>query len=144
MGVNWASKNYDPSKSFDWATPNYKNYGYAELLDFYTNGNYYWNVTLDEYRKSNGKYKNETDSEISKGEHLCVEGGCKYTRQLLGELPFCGGLYVEDYKKDVNQFEKAVKMNLKESDGLMIFDIVHIINHNWWSNLKKAIAEADK
>jgi len=77
VGVNWASKNYDPSKSFDWATPNYKNYGYAELLDFYTNGNYYWNVTLDEYRKSNGKYKNETDSEISKGEHLCVEGGCK-------------------------------------------------------------------
>jgi Uncharacterized protein conserved in bacteria len=144
VGVNWASKNFDPSKNFDWATPNYKNYGYAELLDFYTNGNYYWNVTLDEYRKSNGKYKNETDSEISKGEHLCVEGGCKYTRQLLGGLPFCGGLYVEDYKKDVNQFEKAVKMNLKESDGLMIFDIVHVINHNWWNNLKKAIAEADQ
>jgi len=144
VGVNWASKNYDPSKDFDWATSNYKNYAYAELLDFYTNGNYYWNVTLEEYCKSTGKYKNETDSEISVGEHLCVEGGCKYTRKLLGNLPFCGGLYVEDYKKDVNQFEKAIKMNLKESDGLMIFDIVHIINHNWWSNLKKAIAEGDK
>ena len=86
---------------------------------------------------------NETDSEISRGEHLCVEGGCKYTRRLLGEHPFCGGIYVEDYKKDVNQFQKAVKMNLRESDGLMIFDIVHIINHGWWQALTDAVKEAE-
>ncbi|MDD2960631.1 MAG: alpha amylase family protein [Muribaculaceae bacterium] len=49
-----------------------------------------------------------------------------------------GGLYVEGYKKDVNQFKKAVKMNLKESDGLMIFDIVHIINRNCCDALKSA------
>lgn len=139
VGANWASKDYDPSKDFDWATSNYKNYAYAELLDLYTNGNYYWNVTLEEYRKSNGTYKNETDSEISKGEHLCVEGGCIYSRKLLGKNPFCGGLYVEDYKNDVNQFKKAVKMNLKMSDGLMVFDIVHIINRNWWKELEEAI-----
>lgn len=143
VGANWASKKYDPSKDFDWATKKYKNYAYGDLLDLYTNGNYYWNVTLDEYRKSNGTYKNETDSHISKGEHLCVEGGCKYSKKLLGNHPFCGGLYVEDYKKDVNQFMKAVKMNLKESDGLMIFDIVHIINRNWWNPLKEAIAEQE-
>lgn len=39
VGVNWASNRYDPSQEFDWATPEYKNYGYAELLDIYTNGN---------------------------------------------------------------------------------------------------------
>lgn len=144
VGVNWASKKYDPSKDFDWATKKYKKYGYAELLDIYTNGNYYWNVTLQEYRQSNGKHRNETDSEMSEGEHLCVEGGCKYSRKLLGNNPFYGGLYVEDYKKDPIQFERAVKMNLKESDGLMIFDIVHIINRNWWENLKQAIADGDK
>ena len=48
---------YDVSKDFSWATPDYKNYGFAELLDFYTNGNYYWNVTLDDYYKSSGKFK---------------------------------------------------------------------------------------
>lgn len=145
VGVNWASKKYDPSIDFDWATPNYKNYGYAELLDLYTNGNYFWNVTLDEYYKSSGKHRNETDSGFSTGEHLCVEGGCKLTRKLLMDaVPFCGGMYVEDYKQDVNQFKRAAIMNLKESDGLMVFDMVHIINRNWWNALKEAIDEGDK
>ena len=94
VGVNWASRNYDVSKDFSWATPDYKNYGFAELLDFYTNGNYYWNVTLDDYYKSSGKFKNETDSEFSTGEYLCVEGGCKYSKYLLKDaVPVCGGLY---------------------------------------------------
>lgn len=142
VGVNWASRNYDVSKDFSWATPDYKNYGFAELLDFYTNGNYYWNVTLDDYYKSSGKLKNETDSEFSTGEYLCVEGGCKYSKYLLKDaVPVCGGLYVEDYKRDVNQFQKAVRMNLKESDGVMIFDIVHIIRNGWWNELKEALDE---
>ncbi len=142
VGVNWASNTYDASKDFDWATPEYKNYGYAELLDVYTNGNYYWNVTIDEYRTSNGLHRNETDSELQSGDHLCVEGGCRYSRKLLGGMPFFGGMYVEDYKRDVAQFQRAVKMNLKESDGLMIFDIVHIINRNWWQPLQEAIAQS--
>lgn len=142
VGVNWASRQYDPSKDFAWATPKYKNYAYAELLDFYTNGNYYWNVTIDDYYRSSGRHKNETDSQYSSGEYLSVEGGCKYSRYLLkGAIPFSGGLYVEDYKRDTNQFKKAVRMNLKESDGVMIFDIVHIIRNNWWDVLKEALNE---
>lgn len=140
VGVNWASRTYDVSKDFTWATPNYMNYGFAELLDFYTNGNYYWNVTLAEYRASNGIYKNETDSQFSSGEHLCVEGGCQYSKYLLkGAVPVCGGLYVEDYKQDVTQFKNAVEMSLKASDGVMIFDIVHIIRNGWWKELQEAI-----
>lgn len=143
VGVNWASNTYDASQDFEWATPEYKNYGYAELLDIYTNGNYYWNVTIDEYRKSSGKHMNETDSQLSEGDHLCVEGGCRYSRKLLANMPFSGGIYVEDYKKDTTQFKRAVQMNLCESDGLMIFDIVHIINRGWWGELQRAIATAD-
>ena len=48
--MNWASRDYDPSKDFDWATADYHDYGYAELLDLYTNGNYYPMVTLEEFR----------------------------------------------------------------------------------------------
>lgn len=143
VGVNWASNNYDPSTEFDWATPDYKKYAYAELLDLYTNGNYYSNVTLDEYRQSNGLHKNETDSELAKGEHLCVEGGCLYSRKLLGDNKFLGGIYVEDYIKDSTKFKSAVEMNLKMSDGLMIFDIVHIINKDWWAPLKMAIDNSE-
>lgn len=142
VGVNWASRDYDPSAEFDWATPEYRDYGYAELLDLYTNGNYYRNVTVDEYRASNGLHRNETDSEVSKGDHLCVEGGCRYSRKLLGGNNFLGGMYVEDYKRDTTQFKRAVEMNLRESDGLMVFDIVHIIDRDWWGPLRRAIKES--
>ena len=47
---------------------------------------------------------------------------------------------MEDYGQDVGQFKKAVRMNLRKSDGLMIFDIVHIINRDWWLPLTAAIA----
>jgi hypothetical protein len=145
VGANWASRKYDPSKDFDWATKQYRKYAYADLLDLYTNGNYYWNVSLEEYRNSKGIHKNETDSKISTGEHLCVEGGCNYSKKILkGTVPLYGGLYVEDYKKDEKQFKRAVKMSLEKSDGLMIFDIVHIIQKDWWNDLKEAILSAEK
>ncbi len=140
VGANWASHAYDPSVDFEWATPRYRDYAYGDLLDLFTNGNYYKNVTLEEYRKSNGTYRNETDSRLSTGEHLCVEGACIYSKNILKDNAFCGGLYVEDYGKDVERFKNAVRMNLKESDGLMVFDIVHIIKRDWWLPLTAAIA----
>lgn len=143
VGVNWAAPSYDPSEEFDWATPEYRDYGYADLLDIYTNGNYYWPVTVEEYRSRNAAHRNETDSEVQRGDHLSVEGGCRYSRRLLGGRPFIGGMYVEDYRHDTVQFKRAVEMNLRESDGVMIFDIVHIIDRDWWGPLRRAIAAAE-
>jgi conserved hypothetical protein len=34
-----------------------------------------------------------------------------------------------------------VAQALRDTDGLMIFDIVHIINRGWWSELAAGIAE---
>lgn len=143
VGVNWAAPSYDPSEEFAWATPEYRNYGYADLLDIYTNGNYYWPVTVEEYRSRNKTHLNETDSEAQRGDHLSVEGGCRYSRRLLGGRPFIGGMYVEDYRRDTAQFKRAVEMNLRESDGVMIFDIVHIIDRDWWGALRRAIEAAE-
>ena len=139
VGVNWASHSYDPSAEFDWATPEYRNYAYAELLDIYTTGNYYPLVSLDEYYRSNGIHKNETDSTAHKGEYLCVEGACEYTRKIMGDNPFLGGINVPDYAGNPEQFQKAVRMNLEKSDGLMIFDMVHLVDYGWWDELADAI-----
>ena len=144
VGVNWASKDYDPSKDFDWATPEYKNYALNELFDLYTNGNYYVDVTLDELHAHDGRVKNETDSEWSTGDHLCVEGACEFSRKLLGDRPFYGGMYVEQYYGDPDRFQRAVKMNLEKSDGLMVFDMCHIISKNWFDILGQAISEAEE
>lgn len=144
VGVNWASKDYDPSKDFDWATPEYKNYALNELFDFYTNGNYYVDVTLDELHAHGGRVKNETDSEWSTGDHLCVEGACEFSRKLLGDRPFYGGMYVEQYYGDPDRFQRAVKMNLEKSDGFMLFDMCHIISKDWFDILGQAISEAEE
>lgn len=143
VGVNWAAPTFDPSTRFQWASEDYKNYSFADLLDLYTNGNYYKIVTLDEYRESNPLVRNETDTEFHRGEYLCVEGACRYSRAILDGRPFVGGLYVVDYDTDVEKFKQAVKMNLLESDGLMVFELFHIIRTGWFDPLREAIAEAE-
>ena len=30
-------------------------------------------------------------------------------------------------------------MNLDKSDGLMVFDLVHIVNFGWWDDLAEAV-----
>ena len=143
VGVNWASNKYDPSKEYDWATPEYKNYGYAELLDTYMSGLYFYEVTIDEVNKMNEEMmKNRTEAAMGKGRDYwySVEGSAKLAKKItMNAAPLFGGLYVEQYKGNKEQFQKAVKMAIKETDGLMVFDIVHIINRNWWDVLEEAV-----
>ncbi|MGE5436302.1 MAG: alpha amylase family protein [Syntrophothermus sp.] len=141
VGANWASKDYDPSKEYSWATPNYKKYGYAELLDLFTTGNYFYEVTKEEVDKINLDNLKRTEAAMTQGKEYwySVEGSAELVRKLIPKnVPFYAGLYVDQYKGDVEQFKKAVKMCLQKSNGLMIFDIVHIINNNWWDVLKEA------
>lgn len=144
VGVNWASPDYDPAEHFDWATPRYREYAIAPLLDLYTNGNYYKNISLDDYYRSNGLVKNETDSQWQTGDHLCVEGACRYSRMILGDRPFQGGLYVVDYDTDVNEFKRAVAMNRDCSDGVMVFELYHIIRTGWFDALREVLNPAPR
>jgi len=71
-----------------------------------------------------------------------VEGSCEIAAEVTRKVvPVYGGLYVEQYAGHPEQFARAVKMCLKKSDGLMIFDLVHVVNYNWWSVLTEAIRE---
>ncbi|MGE5313578.1 MAG: alpha amylase family protein [Acidobacteriota bacterium] len=142
VGVNWASRNYDPSKEYKWASPTYKKTGYAELLDLYTTGNYYFEVTKDELKASDKKGTTETGTGSGKEPWYSVEGSCEIVKKVLkGAVPAYGGIYVEQYRDHPAQFEKAIAMNLKKSDGLMVFDIVHIISMDWWDALARGIAQ---
>lgn len=136
VGVNWASNQYDPSKDFDWATPEYKNFGYAGLLDMYATGNYYTNVTMDEYLKNNNIVVNETDSKGATGTWYCVEGSCKKIRGILNGHKFMGGILVDQFYENRPQLSRSIAMNIQASDGLMVFDIVHIIRKNLWKEVE--------
>lgn len=144
VGVNWADKQHDPSKEYNWATPEYKNYAYAGLLDLYTTGNYYVDVTKEEYLKNKRRVVNETDSKAAEGLWYCVEGSCEHVREILHGRPCYGGLLADQYYDCPEQLSKAVAMNLKESEGLMVFDIVHIIHKNLWKELEDGIKLGEK
>ncbi len=136
VGVNWASNQYDVSKDFNWATPNYKNYGYAEVLDLLTVGNYYTSITMDEYLENNNLVKNETDSKAARGTWYCVEGSCEKIKGILNGHPFYGGILVDQFYDNRPQLSRSIAMNFQASDGLMVFDIVHIIRKNMWKEVE--------
>ncbi len=136
VGVNFASNTYDPSQEFDWATPEYKNYGYAELMDLYTTGNYYTNISYEDYLKNNDIVWNETDSEGRQGTWYCVEGSCDKLRGILGENKFMGGILADQFYDNPADLARTIEMNLRKSDGLMVFDIVHIITKNMWNEVE--------
>lgn len=144
VGVNFASKQYDPSKDYDWATANYKKYGYAELLDLYATGNYYTDITIGDAEKNTTGVRNETDSETQIGTWYSVEGSCRHLRGILRKNKFMGGVLVDQFYSHPIGLTESIAMNLKKSDGLMIFDICHIIQKNLWQEIEAGIKKGEK
>lgn len=143
VGVNFASKEYDPSTEFEWATENYKNYGYAEALDLFTTGNYYFEVEKSELLAQADTVEKTLESGlvVKKEDWYTVEGSAELVNQVtMGKTPVYAGLYVEQYEGNPQQFVKALKMCREKSDGSMIFDIVHIINYGWWDYVKEGLS----
>lgn len=142
VGVNFASDQYDPSESFDWARPDYKETGYAELIDLYITGNYYTDITIEDYENNPDPIWNETDFQGHSGDWYCVEGSCNHLRDILGPNKFLGGLLVDQLYSDTSRIPDAIEMNVEKSDGLMVFDIVHIINRDLWPEMKEGMQRA--
>ena len=140
VGVNFASNTYDPCKDYDWATKDYRKTGYMELLDLYTTGNYYTDITLADAQKNRSGVKNETDSETQYGSWYSVEGSCEHLRPILGGHPFYGGMLVDQLYGEPEKIHEAVEMNLKKSDGLMVFDICHLIARpELWAEIERGM-----
>lgn len=123
-GVNWASKKYDPSKFYSWATPEYKNYGFADLLDFYMTGAYGKTI----YGASN---------------EWTVEGAILNAKNVVkGDVGVCGSLYGLNFNNAPKDCEEATFAALKTGDGLMFFDIIYLIMYDQWDSVKAGINRA--
>jgi len=136
VGVNWASRNYEASREYDWASAGYKNFGYAEMLDLFTTGNYFYEVTKEEVEKLNEEQIKRGEAAMGGGKEYwySVEGSAEIAASVvMGAVPIIGGIYVEQYKDRPGQFKRAIKMCMNKTSGVMIFDIVHIINYDWWN-----------
>ena len=117
-GQNWGSKKFDPSVNMNWASVNYKNTGFAEHLDAFQIGTY-----LDEI------YGIDNPESIEYG----IARGKKI---LNGDTKLYGTIYALNHKKNMAD---AVSVCLKNSDGLMVFDIVQVIEFNLWNQIKEGM-----
>lgn len=122
QGQNWASKRYDPTTDYTWATPNYKNTGFAEHLDVFMCGTYLEVV-------------------YGKDKPVSIEAGLANAKRLImGDNTMVASLYANNYK----DIADATYVGLTESEGLVMFDIIQVIEYNLWDQIKQSIDKAEK
>lgn len=117
-GQNWASKEYDPSNDASWASKNYKNTGFAEYLDAFQIGTYLNTI-------------------YGKDDPESIEYGIARGKRLVGKASkVYGTIYALNHK---NNIADAIDVCLTQSEGLMVFDIVQVIEFNLWNSIKEGI-----
>ena len=129
VGVNWASPSFPTSSHYSWASTSYKDYGYADHLDF---------LLVGAYASATSIYGN---SEWS------VQGFCKTAdKVLMDACPFAGGPDVGNWATNGLSDAKlreavtnTVDAAINDGDGYFCFDLIHIKMYNYWSALKKGI-----
>lgn len=147
VGVNWAADSYDPSVDFDWATPTYKNTGYAQLLDVYMTGLYYTYITKDEIDRATGTAGQSSEAGLHLELRYCysVEGGAELARQITkGTVPVTGSIYVEQYLGEMDKFAPALEQAVKSTGGVMVFDISHLNKHGLWDDLEMSMRKMNQ
>ena len=127
VGVNWASPSYNTAANFSkWATPNYKNYGYADHCDF---------MFIGAYAAADSIYG---DTEWT------MEGFCKQAAGLLKGVPFSGGPDIGNSTgfPDGGQGDKMgdiVNVCINNStEGMFFFDLCHVKMFDYWKDIKNA------
>ncbi|GGK62347.1 alpha amylase family protein [Rufibacter glacialis] len=143
VGVNWASKTYDPFNDptirFDWAYPGYNEYGYAEEMDLLMTGNYFKYVNLTDVPGATNQYH-----------WWSVEGSLnagKYVTK--GKVPLLGSIDMGNVQWDKKEdITRAIQHIIKNSDGVMLFDVCHVYAPQWnqfkeplWEEIKAGIGK---
>ena len=132
VGVNWASPTFDTSASFPrWATKEYMNYGYADVMD---------HMLIGAYASPGSVYGTN---------EWTMQGFCqlamKYTA---GACPLvCGGPDVgnwdsSDKYTDAQEYEaitNSVKACYDACNGYFLFDMIHLKKANTWQYAKAGI-----
>lgn len=130
VGVNWASNTYDPyTDGFSsWATPTYKNTGIAELLDLFMTGNYTATLTDPGWWSVQGQ--------ISGARTILKSANIQYGAIDIGNTVWA----------DMKNMQDAIVMILRQTKGIMLFDLVHIddpaankFNQQLYGSVKQAI-----
>ena len=123
VAANWASKkhietSYPATNGEEYATT-----GYIAEVDRMLSGFYYEDVTIEEARANN-----------QPEDWYSVEGSADIAYEVTKrEKPILGSLYLFQYSANPADITRAVDMCFKASDGCMLFDLVYLVDNDWWS-----------
>lgn len=130
VGVNWASPNYDTAKYFSkWATPKYKDYGYADLMDV---------ILIGAYAAPTRVYGNT---------EWTIEGFCNTASErirgdalVIGGPDIGNGAWATAGDDIVNTaITQSVGAAMGACDGYFLFDMIHLKKKNQWKYVKEGI-----
>lgn len=137
VGVNWASKKYNTSAYFSkWATPKYKDFGYAGLMDITLIGAYANPGAV--YGSS--EWTMQGFSRLAKDK---IRNDCP----IVAAGPDVGNW---DSKNEYSQTQEnqaivnSVKACMDECDGYFLFDMIHLKMADQWQYAKEGIERAIK
>lgn len=125
-GVNWASPKYNTAANYNWATADYKNYGYADHCDIMIIGAY------------------ASTSSIYGSSEWTMEGFCKRAQNLFaGDVPFVGGPDIGNSTGFVDGGQGHLMPDIVDAcinastEGMFFFDLCHIKMYDYWDDIKK-------
>lgn len=123
-GQNWASPKSSWCKAYPYGSDEYQATGFAPYLDNFIVGTYLERVY--------GPDDNES-----------IEYGLARADTLIkGDCHLIGSIYARNHDGDINNpqnIENAVTACLDGTEGLMVFDIIQVIENDTWDNIKAAI-----
>src|SRR5690554_1485996 len=130
VGVNWASNRYNPSLSYKWATPKYKDYGYADMMDHILIGAYA--SPLRVYGSS--EWTMQGFSRLAKDKIK--------DKPIVASGPDVGNWDVNNnatQQQENQAIVESVKACMDECDGYFLFDMIHLKMANQWQYAKQGI-----
>lgn len=125
-GQNWASPRSEWCKKYPYGSDEYQQAGFAPALDNFIVGAYLERVYGPEDNESVEYALNRADS--------IIMGDC----HVIGSIQSINHSANAD---DPHNLVNAVKCCLENSEGLMVFDVVHVINRDQWAQIKQGIDE---
>lgn len=131
VGVNWASKRYNPSVDYAWASANYYKYGYADMMDQMILGAYASprNI-LGAGEWSVQGFSRLAYKKIKKASPIVVAGPDVGNWDPKNEVPL---------EAENQAIIDAVPAVMGECDGFFLFDLCHIRANNQWQVLERAL-----
>lgn len=122
QGQNWASPNSNFSLDYPWGSEAYNKEGFAPYLDTFLCGTYLERIYG----------MNDPES---------IEYGIARAKKLINnDCNVFGTIYALNHATNIVD---AVSLCLEKSEGLMIFDIVQVIEMNLWDDIRKGIKQAE-